>query len=73
MLAFSGPATASGLASVALEQMCDSGVKMNCVLLTTLMKGFIRSKHLDKVPGLKARCMQQVSSIKMWNLLDGMR
>jgi pentatricopeptide repeat protein len=36
------------LASLALEQMCESGVTMNCVLLTTLMKGFIRSKHLDK-------------------------
>merc|ERR1719353_1479442 len=35
------------LASQALDRMCDSGVKMNCVLLTTLMKGFIRSHHLD--------------------------
>merc|ERR1719337_346266 len=30
----------------------DSGVKMNCVLLTTLMKGFIRSHHLDKAMAL---------------------
>merc|ERR1719473_1138564 len=40
------------LASQALDRMCDSGVKMNCVLLTTLMKGFIRSKHLDKAMAL---------------------
>merc|ERR1719310_1462901 len=40
------------LASQALDRMCDSGVKMNCVLLTTLMKGFIRSHHLDKAMAL---------------------
>merc|ERR1719299_351363 len=36
------------LASVALERMASCGVTMTVVLLTTLMKGFIRSKRLDK-------------------------
>ena len=35
------------LANQALEQLCASGLAMNCVLLTTLMKGFIRVKRLD--------------------------
>lgn len=35
------------LAAVALQQLVSSGVEMNCVLLTTLMKGFIRSKRMD--------------------------
>jgi len=35
------------LANVALDKLTASGVQMNCVLLTTLMKGFIRSKRLD--------------------------
>ena len=59
------------LASVALDQLCASGLKMNCVraftavprrrrargaqvLLTTLMKGFIRSKRLDLAMNLCA-------------------
>jgi len=52
------------LASVALEQMCDSGVKMNCVLLTTLMKGFIRSKHLDKAMALFDTMRSEHSQVK---------
>jgi len=36
------------LASVALDRMSEHGVQMNCVVLTTLMKGFVRSKRLDK-------------------------
>lgn len=40
------------LASLCLDRMCQSGVKMNCVLLTTLMKGFIRSRRLDKAMSL---------------------
>jgi len=39
-------------ASRALDQMSASGVKMNCVLLTTMMKGFIRVKQLDKAMNL---------------------
>jgi len=52
------------LASVALEQMCESGVKMNCVLLTTLMKGFIRSKHLDKAMALFDTMRSEGSQVK---------
>jgi len=52
------------LASVALEQMCESGVKMNCVLLTTLMKGFIRSKHLDKAMALFDTMRSEQSQVK---------
>jgi pentatricopeptide repeat protein len=52
------------LASVALEQMCESGVKMNCVLLTTLMKGFIRSKHLDKAMALFDTMRSDGSQVK---------
>merc|ERR1719207_484929 len=40
------------LAQVALEQMQESDVKMNCVLLTTLMKGFVRTKRLDMAMNL---------------------
>merc|ERR1719502_1477287 len=36
------------LASVALERMASAGLQMNCIVMTTLMKGFIRSKRLDK-------------------------
>merc|ERR1719198_33436 len=36
------------LASVALERMSQAGVQMNCVVMTTLMKGFVRSNRLDK-------------------------
>jgi len=36
------------LASVALERMSAAGVQMNCVVMTTLMKGFVRSNRLDK-------------------------
>jgi len=35
------------LAQVALEQMLGENIKLNCVLLTTLLKGFVRSKRLD--------------------------
>merc|ERR1719453_2524685 len=52
------------LASVALEQMCESGVKMNCVLLTTLMKGFIRSRHLDKAMALFDTMRSEGSQVK---------
>jgi pentatricopeptide repeat protein len=52
------------LASLALEQMCESGVTMNCVLLTTLMKGFIRSKHLDKAMQLFDNMRGESSQVK---------
>jgi pentatricopeptide repeat protein len=52
------------LASVALQQLCESGVKMNCVLLTTLMKGFIRSKHLDKAMHLYETMENGKSQVK---------
>merc|ERR1719253_506984 len=52
------------LASQALERMCDSGVKMNCVLLTTLMKGFIRSKHLEKAMALFDTMRSPESQVK---------
>merc|ERR1719182_786154 len=52
------------LASQALDRMCDSGVKMNCVLLTTLMKGFIRSKHLDKAMALFDTMRSAESQVK---------
>jgi len=52
------------LASIALDQMCESGVKMNCVLLTTLMKGFIRSKHLDKAMALFDTMRSEQSQVK---------
>ena len=44
--------------------MCDSGVKMNCVLLTTLMKGFIRSHHLDKAMALFDTMRSAESQVK---------
>merc|ERR1719482_1911779 len=52
------------LASQALDRMCDSGVKMNCVLLTTLMKGFIRSHHLDKAMTLFESMQAPTSQVK---------
>jgi len=52
------------LASVALQQLCSSGVKMNCVLLTTLMKGFIRSKHVDKAMQLYQTMESGSSQVK---------
>jgi pentatricopeptide repeat protein len=52
------------LASVALQQLCESGVKMNCVLLTTLMKGFIRSKHIDKAMQLYETMENGSSQVK---------
>lgn len=52
------------LASVALQQLCESGVKMNCVLLTTLMKGFIRSKHIDKAMQLYETMENGESQVK---------
>merc|ERR1719316_1312017 len=52
------------LASQALDRMCDSGVKMNCVLLTTLMKGFIRSHHLDKAMALFDTMRSAESQVK---------
>jgi len=52
------------LASVALQQLCESGVKMNCVLLTTLMKGFIRSKHIDKAMQLYETMESGSSQVK---------
>jgi len=52
------------LASVALDQMCESGVKMNCVLLTTLIKGFIRSKHIDKAMALFDTMRSSSSHVK---------
>jgi len=52
------------LASVALQQLCNSGVKMNCVLLTTLMKGFIRSNHVDKAMQLYETMESGSSQVK---------
>jgi len=52
------------LASEALDKMCASGVKMNCVLLTTLMKGFIRSKHLDMAMNLFESMQTPNSQVK---------
>jgi len=40
------------MASLALEQMTESGVTMNCVLLTTMIKGFVRTKNLTKAMAL---------------------
>jgi pentatricopeptide repeat protein len=40
------------MASLALEQMSESGVTMNCVLLTTMIKGFVRTKNLSKAVAL---------------------
>jgi pentatricopeptide repeat protein len=40
------------MASLALEQMSESGVTMNCVLLTTMIKGFVRTKNLSKAMAL---------------------
>ena len=37
---------------LALEQMSESGVTMNCVLLTTMIKGFVRTKNLSKAMAL---------------------
>lgn len=52
------------LASQALEKMCASGVKMNCVLLTTLMKGFIRSKRLDMAMNVFSSMRLESSQVK---------
>merc|ERR1719424_2678149 len=52
------------LASEALDKMCESGVTMNCVLLTTLMKGFIRSKHLEKAMQLFDNMRGDSSQVK---------
>ena len=40
------------MAALALEQMSESGVTMNCVLLTTMIKGFVRTKNLSKAMAL---------------------
>lgn len=52
------------LASVALDRMLSSGVKMTCVLMTTLMKGFIRSKRLDKATSLYETMRTDAAPVK---------
>merc|ERR1719456_1826272 len=32
--------------------MASAGLQMNCIVMTTLMKGFVRSKRLDKATAL---------------------
>jgi len=50
------------LVSVALERMTSSGVEMTCVLMTTLMKGFVRSQRLDKA--LELYCTMKAGNVK---------
>merc|ERR1719502_2178021 len=52
------------LASVALERMSAAGVQMNCVVMTTLMKGFVRSNRLDKAMQLYDSMRATSSQIK---------
>merc|ERR1719352_509226 len=52
------------LASVALERMSDANVPMNCVAMTTLMKGFVRSRRRDKAMELYSSMKQHSSSVK---------
>merc|ERR1740130_925537 len=52
------------LASVALERMQSAGVQMNCVVMTTLMKGFVRSGRLDKAMQLYDSMRAVSSTVK---------
>merc|ERR1719408_921942 len=52
------------LASVALERMASAGLQMNCIVMTTLMKGFIRSKRLDKAMQLYESMQASNSQVK---------
>merc|ERR1719218_278080 len=52
------------LASVALERMSAAGVQMNCVVMTTLMKGFVRSPRLDKAMQLYESMRASASAVK---------
>merc|ERR1719321_2166375 len=52
------------LASVALERMSQAGLQMNCIVMTTLMKGFVRSRRLDKAMQLYESMRAQNSQVK---------
>jgi len=52
------------MASLALEQMSESGVTMNCVLLTTMIKGFVRTKNLSKAMALFDTMRGETSVVK---------
>jgi len=52
------------LASVALERMSAAGLQMNCIVMTTLMKGFVRSRRLDKAMNLYESMRAQNSQVK---------
>jgi pentatricopeptide repeat protein len=52
------------MASLALEQMSESGVTMNCVLLTTMIKGFVRTKNLSKAMALFETMRGETSVVK---------
>lgn len=52
------------LASHTIEKMTSAGVQMNCVLMTTLMKGFIRNRRLDKAMELYDSMRKGVSPVK---------
>lgn len=52
------------LASVALERMATHGVQMNTIVMTTLMKGFVRTKRLDKAMQLYDSMRASASAIK---------
>jgi len=52
------------LASVALERMSTHGVQMNTIVMTTLMKGFVRSKRLDKAMQLYDSMRASASAVK---------
>merc|ERR1719352_577153 len=52
------------LASVALERMSAAGVQMNCIVMTTLMKGFVRTHRLDKAMQLYESMRATNSQVK---------
>jgi len=52
------------MAALALEQMSESGVTMNCVLLTTMIKGFVRTKNLAKAMALFETMRGEKSMVK---------
>ena len=61
------------LANKALEQLCASGLTMNCVLLTTLMKGFIRVKRLDLAMNLYEQMRSSVLRFAAFQVEFGFR
>lgn len=54
----------SSMASRALQQLSESGVKMNCVLLTTVIKGFVRTNQLEKAMQLLEVMQRSTSSVR---------